>query len=215
MCNILFISLLFDAEIAIATECWNANPPFTDKIRQHFRSSQYKKQISLWTKPAHRIVHHTSTSGTQLSDMELRRNNYQITVFSLGSSICLRRLSTVCPLSVCFCCTFLLFISFFFIKLTLGVTTLVLRSILVCQDMRNTWAFFLVYSKEHFPDFYVQNVHRIFYFQNLCLFLECRCDLPLSEKIRKQTFNLLNFMSTVDRSFHTVSPGAGMKAFIR
>lgn len=50
----------------------------------------------------------------------------------------------------------------------------------------------------------------------VCLFnLECRCDLPLSEKIRKQTCNLLNFMSTVDRSFHTVSPGAGMKAFIR
>lgn len=88
MCKILFISLLFDAAIAMATECWNANLPFTDKIRQHFRSSQHKKQISLWTKPAHCIVHHTNTSGTQLSNMELRRNNYQIIVFSLGSSIC-------------------------------------------------------------------------------------------------------------------------------
>lgn len=88
MCKILFTSLLFDAGTAIATECWNGDLPFTNKVRQLFMSSQRKKQIGLWIKPAHYIVQHTNTSGTQISNMDLRRNNSQIIVFSLGSSIC-------------------------------------------------------------------------------------------------------------------------------
>lgn len=88
MCKILFISWLFDAGIAIATECWNGDLPFTNQIRQFFRSSQHKTQVSLWIKPAHYRAHHTNTSGTQRANMELRRSNSQIILFSLGSSIC-------------------------------------------------------------------------------------------------------------------------------
>lgn len=223
MGKILFISWLFDAGIAIATECWNGDLPFTNQIRQFFRSSQHKTQVSLWIwiKPAHYIAHHKNTSGTQIANMELRRNNYQIILFSLGSSIC--SLPGKIKYCVSPCNDFLLhfFSSHFVIKLTLGVKTHVLKEEYTGVSRYEKylyWAFFLCILGSNCLIFTLKMYIGFFNFKICaCWFsLDCRYDLPFLEKIRMLTFNWINFMSTVGLCTQSVKVHSqGVKAFIR